>query len=66
MACKDPVYGRWDGPPADKTAEGAKAAQGTAFLERDPLKVEKLAESSIAELKVKGLKTKAGKPLRKK
>ena len=66
VACKDPVYGRWDGPPADKTAEGAKAAQGTAFLERDPLKVEKLAESSIAELKVKGLKTKAGKPLRKK
>ncbi len=67
VACKEPVYGRWGGPPADKVADAQpKAAQGTAFLERDPAKVDKLAESAIAELKVKGLKAQAGTPLRKK
>jgi hypothetical protein len=66
VKCKEPFYGRWGGPPANKLAEGVKAAQGTAFVERDPTKVEKLAESSIAELQVKGLKAEAGKPLRKK
>jgi hypothetical protein len=64
VACKDPVYGRWGGPPADKVAEGTKSAQGTAFVARDPAKVEKLAESAISELQVKGLKAEAGKPLR--
>ncbi len=67
VACKDPMYGRWGGPPANKVADArVKAAQGTAFVARDPAKVEKLAESSIAELQVKGLKSEAGKPLRKK
>ncbi len=66
VACTDPVYGRWGGPPANKIAEGTKAAQGTAFVERDPSKVEKLAESAITELQVKGLKPQAGKPMRKK
>jgi hypothetical protein len=47
-------------------AEGVKAAEGTAFVARDPAKVEKLAESSIAELQVKGLKPEAGKALRTK
>jgi hypothetical protein len=64
VACKEPVYGRWGGPPSDKVAEGTKAAKDTAFVERDPAKVEKLAESAIAELQVKGLKPEAGKPLR--
>ena len=66
VACKEPIYGRWGGAPADKVAEGVKATQGTAFVARDPAKVEKLAESSIAELQVKGLKPEAGLPLRKK
>jgi hypothetical protein len=66
VKCASPVYGRWGGPPPGKAADsGPKAAQGTAFVARDPSKVEKLAESSIAELQVKGLKTEAGKPLRK-
>jgi hypothetical protein len=64
VACKEPIYGRWGGPPADKVAEGTKAAKDTAFVERDPAKVEKLAESAIAELQVKGLKPEAGKALR--
>ncbi len=66
VACKEPRWGRWGGPPSEKEAAGPKAAQGTAFVARDPAKVEKLAESSIAELQVKGLKTEAGKALRKK
>ena len=65
VACKEPVYGRWGGPPSNQVAEGTKAAQGTAFIARDPAKVEKLAESAIAELQVKGLKPEAGKPMRK-
>ncbi len=66
VACTNPRYGRWGGPPSDQQAAGVKAAQGTAFVARDPAKVETLAESAIAELQVKGLKTEAGKPLRKK
>ena len=66
VVCKEPIYGRWGGPPADTVAQGVKAAQGTAFVARDPARVEKLAESSIAELQVKGLKPEAGQPLRKK
>ena len=65
VACKEPIYGRWGGPPANTIADAqVKPAQGTAFLARDPAKVEMLAESSIAELQVKGLKSEAGKPLR--
>jgi hypothetical protein len=66
VKCEKPVYGRWGGPPQGLSSEGTKAAQGTAFVERDPLKVEKLAESPVAELQLKGLKTKAGEALRKK
>ena len=66
ITCKEPVYGRWGGPPSNQLAEGVKAAQNTAFVARDPAKVEKLAESAIAELQVKGLKTEAGKPMPRK
>ena len=67
VVCQEPVYGRWGGPPANKLTEpAARSAQGSAFVARDPSKVEKLAESSIAELQVKGLKSEAGKPLRRK
>ncbi|MDP3500654.1 MAG: DUF2330 domain-containing protein [Myxococcales bacterium] len=64
VACKDPVYGRWGGPPAGEQAAGTKSAQDTAFVARDPSKVDALAESPIAELSVKGLKAKAGDVLR--
>jgi hypothetical protein len=66
VKCKDPVYGRWGGPPPGQVAGGAKPAQGTAFVARDPEKVDKLAESPVAELSVKGLKAKAGDAMRKK
>jgi hypothetical protein len=63
VACKEPVYGRWGGPPKGQAA-GPQAAKDTAFVQRDPEKVEKLSESPIAELQVKGLKEQAGKALR--
>ncbi|MBL8910430.1 MAG: DUF2330 domain-containing protein [Archangium sp.] len=65
VKCTNPVYGRWGGPPAGEQQAGTKSAQDTAFVERDPAKVEKLAESPIAELQLKGMKPKAGEALRK-
>jgi hypothetical protein len=65
VKCSSPVYGRWGGPPSGQAQE-TKAAQDTAFVARDPAKVEKLAESPIAELQLKGLKSKAGEALRAK
>jgi len=64
VECKSPIYGRWGGPPSGEEQASASAAQDTAFVARDPSKVEALAESPIAELNVKGLKAKAGDVLR--
>ncbi|MDP3500658.1 MAG: hypothetical protein Q8S33_10010 [Myxococcales bacterium] len=41
-----------------------KSAQDSAFVARDPAKLDALAQSPIAELAVKGLKAKAGDLLR--
>jgi hypothetical protein len=65
VACKDPVYGRWGGPPAGKAGGGTGTASNTAQLARDPAKVDALAESPVAELDVKGVKARAGEALRK-
>ncbi|MBL8918045.1 MAG: hypothetical protein JNJ54_04345, partial [Myxococcaceae bacterium] len=54
----------WGGPPAGEQSAGTKSAQDTAFVTRDPAKVEALAESPIAELNVKGVKARAGEALR--
>jgi hypothetical protein len=64
VECKSPVYGRWGGPPEGTQAAGTKSVQDSAFVARDPSKVDALAESPIAELSVKGLKPRAGDPLR--
>ena len=66
VACKSPVYGRWGGPPSGTPSSSPQAARETAFVPRDPAKVDALAESPIAELQVKGVKARAGEPLRKK
>ncbi|MBL8910432.1 MAG: DUF2330 domain-containing protein [Archangium sp.] len=65
VECKNPVYGRWGGPPSGTASSGTGSATNTAFVERDPARVEKLAESPVAELQVKGLKAKAGDVMRK-
>jgi len=64
VKCKDPVFGRWGGPWAGEQQAGTKAVEDSAFVARDPAKVEALAESPIAELAVKGVKAKAGDALR--
>jgi hypothetical protein len=65
VRCKAPVYGRWGGPwPTVQTDGQAKTASDTAFVTRDPSKVDALAESPIAELAVKGVKARAGEALR--
>ncbi len=65
VECKSPRYGRWGGPPVGEQAAGTKSVQDSAFVARDPAKVDVLAESPIAELNVKGLKAKAGDVLRR-
>ncbi|MCU0698161.1 MAG: DUF2330 domain-containing protein [Myxococcaceae bacterium] len=65
VKCKAPVYGRWGGPwPTEKADGQTKTAGDTAFVTRDPTKVDALAESPIAELSVKGVKARAGEALR--
>jgi hypothetical protein len=64
VECKNPVYGRWGGPPAGEQTAGTKSVQDSAFVARDPAKVDALAESPIAELNVKGVKARAGEALR--
>ncbi|MEW5742768.1 MAG: DUF2330 domain-containing protein [Myxococcota bacterium] len=65
VTCAQPRYGRWGGPPGEKKP-APTAAQGTAFVKRDAQVAEKLAESPIAELGIKGKKAQAGVPLRPK
>ncbi len=64
VKCKNPVFGRWGGPWPGEQQAGTKGIEDSAFVARDPAKVEALAESPIAELAVKGLKAKAGDALR--
>lgn len=64
VACANPRYGRWGGPPDGAAAGGTSTARDTAFVARDPARVERLVESPVAELSVKGLKARAGEPLR--
>jgi hypothetical protein len=63
VACANPQYGRWGGPPGGVMPPAA-AAVGTAFVKRKPELASALAESPIEELGIKGKKPKAGVPLR--
>ncbi|MBL8953007.1 MAG: DUF2330 domain-containing protein [Myxococcaceae bacterium] len=60
IACSDPVRGRWGGPPSGTPAVAPAAATGTAFAPRKADAVERLAESPVAELDIKGKKSHAG------
>jgi len=64
VKCAKPVYGRWGGPWPNEQQAGTKSVTDSAFVARDPAKVDALAESPIAELQVKGKKAKAGDALR--
>jgi hypothetical protein len=63
VTCKDPIYGRWGGPPAGARQETV-AARDTAFQKRDPELLARLAEAAVPEFEVKGRKARSGVPLR--
>ncbi|MBL8951498.1 MAG: DUF2330 domain-containing protein [Myxococcaceae bacterium] len=64
VKCDKPVYGRWGGPWPNEQRAAQTTATDTAFVARDPAKVEALAESPVPELAVKGKKGRAGEALR--
>jgi len=64
IACSNPVRGRWGGPPAGETHQPPVAATGTAFAPRKADIADRLAESPVAELGIKGRKERAGVPLK--
>jgi Uncharacterized protein conserved in bacteria (DUF2330) len=63
IACNNPVRGRWGGPPNGQRNKPL-AAEDLGLVKRDA-KLEKLTESPVAELGVKGLKDRAGIPVKK-
>ncbi|MBL8954218.1 MAG: DUF2330 domain-containing protein [Myxococcaceae bacterium] len=60
ITCSNPVRGRWGGPWPGVTKEAPQAATDTAFAPRKAELAEKLAESPVAELGIKGKKEHAG------
>jgi hypothetical protein len=64
IACANPIRGQWGGPPTGGGAPPPSAAVGTPFAQRKLELAEKLAESPIDELGIKGKKKHAGEPLR--
>jgi MYXO-CTERM domain-containing protein len=53
IACKNPVRGRWGGPPAGVTGGGVKPALDLAFAARGQLKLPEVVRQDIPELEVK-------------
>ncbi|MBK9036034.1 MAG: DUF2330 domain-containing protein [Myxococcales bacterium] len=53
ITCKDPVRGRWGGPPAGVTGGGVKPALDLAFAPRGTAKLPELVRQDIPELEVK-------------
>jgi hypothetical protein len=60
VECKDPVYGRWGGPPAGVAgSDGApQAARDLANAPRDKLKLTEIVQSPVPELGLKGIQRK--------
>ncbi|MEZ4382370.1 MAG: DUF2330 domain-containing protein [Nannocystaceae bacterium] len=52
ITCKNPIRGRWGGPPAGKHSEGTKAAQDLAFAARDGVELKEIVREDIPELGV--------------
>ncbi len=65
ITCKDPVRGRWGGPPAGVTGGGVKPALDLAFAPRGKAALAQLVGQDIPELAIKaagGLPATAGTP----
>jgi MYXO-CTERM domain-containing protein len=53
ITCKDPVRGRWGGPPSGIADSGVKPALDVAFAPRGAAKLPELVRQDIPELEVK-------------
>ncbi|MCA9662225.1 MAG: DUF2330 domain-containing protein [Myxococcales bacterium] len=52
ITCKDPIRGRWGGPPPGKTNHGTQAAKDLAFAARDAVELKQIVREDIPELGV--------------
>jgi len=59
VACDDPIYGRWGGPPEGQRKQQTQAATGLAFAPRGKVKFASLLKSSVPEL---GIEVKVDDP----
>lgn len=50
IECKEPVRGRWGGPPAGKSGGGIQAAQDLAFAPRGAIQLTSVIASPVPEL----------------
>jgi len=67
VACANPLWGQWGGPPEGQPqAGGTQAARNTAFVKRDEALVAKLAEASVPAFNISGKKPLSGVALREK
>ena len=62
ITCKDPVRGRWGGPPSGVTGGGVKPALDLAFVARDAAKLPELVKKDIPEIGVKATEAAAPPP----
>ncbi|MCS6901642.1 MAG: hypothetical protein RMJ98_16610, partial [Myxococcales bacterium] len=53
ITCKEPIYGRWGGPPRG-TPEQTRAAMGVAFAPRGTVKISAFLAQDVPELDAKG------------
>ncbi|MBK7078019.1 MAG: DUF2330 domain-containing protein [Myxococcales bacterium] len=62
ITCKDPVRGRWGGPPAGVTGGGVKPALDLAFAPRGAAKLPELVKQDVPEIEVKATAAAAAAP----
>ena len=53
IACKNPVRGRWGGPPSGVTGGGVKPGLDLAFAKRGEAKLPELVRQDVPEIDVK-------------
>ncbi len=62
ITCKDPVRGRWGGPPSGVTGGGVKPALDLAFAPRGAAKLPELVKQDVPEIEVKAVAGSAATP----
>ena len=62
ITCKDPIRGRWGGPPSGVAGGGVKPALDLAFAPRGAAKLPELVQKDIPEIDVKATAVAAAPP----